>query len=164
MTLTGEQKMYDYHKHNLVYIGDYIKLADTKASIALSLNLLLIGFLGKESKNIGFDSLSIGDVGIYISLIFLLISAFFFIFKILWPRYSKSTDYYMSWGGIGSFSNKKDYLDRLGSKSVEEFIEDMAIQNYELSKVAVAKYFYLRISFTFLSIGTLIGLLSWIFV
>ncbi|WP_342577301.1 Pycsar system effector family protein [Psychrobacillus sp. FSL K6-2843] len=164
MAFNDEQKqMYDYHKHNITYISDYIKFADTKAGVALSLNLLMIGFLGKASKEIGFNYLSITDVGMYLSLIFLLTSAYFFIFRILWPRYSQNTDFYMSWGGIGSFSNQNDYLIRLGSKSEDEFLEDMAIQNYDLSKVAVAKYSNLKLGFTFLSIGTLIGLFSWFF-
>jgi len=161
MRLNDGQK-YDYHKHNLVYISDYIKFADTKTGVALSLNLLLLGFLGAESKGRGITNLSILDVGMYLSLIILLTSVFFFIL-ILWPRFSKNTDLYMSWGGIGSFSNSKDYIERLDSKSKEAFLKDLAIQNYELSKVAIKKYFYLKLGFTCLTVGAVMGLISWFF-
>lgn len=164
MAYTDEQKqLYDYNKYNSNYISDYIKFADAKAGVALSLNLLLIGFFGKFSKDVGFNNLSVSDVGLYLSLISLLISAYFLIYKILWPRYLKGTDYYTSWAGIGSFSNCHDYVERLTSKNQDDFIKDLAIQNYELSKVALAKYFNLKVSLIFLSTGTLIGLLSWFF-
>lgn len=45
-----EQRLYDYHKYNLVYIGDYIKFADGKAGVALGVTLFMIGFFGKRPK------------------------------------------------------------------------------------------------------------------
>lgn len=159
----NEKLKFDYHKHNLIYISDCIKFADTKAGVALSLNLLLLGFLGKEAKGNGYNNLSLSDVGLYISLILLLISAFLFIWKILWPRYTTNTDFYMSWGGIGSFSNSNDYIAKIESKDVEIFIKDMAIQNYDISKVAVKKYFFLKCGFFCFSFGTVLGLISWFF-
>lgn len=156
-----KDKLNEYHKFNSAYISDYIKFADTKAGIALSLNLLLLGFLGKIAKEIGSQNLSISDVGIYLGIIFLVISAGLFILKILWPRYTTSTDEYLSWGGIATFSNSNDYIQRLHSKELEEFLEDLAKQNYELSKVAKSKYFFLKCAFIFLSLGSSIGLVSW---
>lgn len=156
------QQSYDYHKHNLVYIGDYIKFADAKAGVALSLNLVLLGFLGGKTKGIGYKNLSLIDLGMYLSLLFLLISAYMFIWKILWPRYPKSTEYYMSWGGIATFSTKDDYLDRLKLKfeNEDEFLKDMAIQNYDLARVATQKYFFLKVGFVLLTMGGLLGVTS----
>lgn len=162
--MTDEQKMiFEYHKHNLIYIGDYIKFADTKAGVALSLNIVLVGFLGMESRDIGFKNMLLADVGKYLSLILLIVSAIFFIWKILWPRYSKDTSLYMSWGGMGAFSSSNDYLNVISTKNVTEFINDMAVQNYDLAKVATKKYSYLKLGFSFLSAGAIIGLLSWFF-
>lgn len=162
--MTDNEKLkFDYHKHNLIYISDYIKFADTKAGVALSLNLLLLGFFGKEAKGNRYNNLSLSDVGLYISLILLFISAFLFIWKILWPRYTTNTDFYMSWGGIGSFSNSNDYIAKIESKDSETFIKDMAIQNYDISKVAVKKYFFLKCGFSCLSFGAVLGLISWFF-
>jgi len=164
MLMSDEHKMiFDYHKHNLIYIGDYIKFADTKAGVALSLNIVLIGFLGMESRDIGFKNMSIENVGMYLSLILLIVSAILFIWKILWPRYSKDTSLYMSWGGMGAFSSANDYLNRISSKSITDFINDMANQNYELAKVASKKYHNLKLGFSFLSAGAIIGLISWFF-
>lgn len=56
----------------------------------------------------------------------------------------------MFWVGIGAFSNSQDYLNKLNSKIAEQFINDMAIQNYDLSKVATKKYLYLKVGYSFL--------------
>lgn len=159
------KQSYDYHKHNLIYISDYIKFADAKAGVALSLNLVLLGFLGAEAKGIGLKNLSLLEVGLYMSLLLLLAAVYIFIWKILWPRYPNSTDYYMSWGGIAAFSTKDDYLNRLKQKceNEEEFLKDMAIQNYDLARVATKKYFFLKVGFIFLTVGGLLGITSYFF-
>lgn len=164
MTLNDKEKMsFEYHKHNLNYISDHIKFADTKAGVALSLNIVLLGFLGKESKGNSFTEMNLADVGMYLSLVFLIISSVTFVWKILWPRYSKDTNLYMSWAGIATFSNSSDYIDKINSKSISNFIEDMAVQNYDISKIALQKYRCLKIGFSFLTSGAVLGLVSWYF-
>lgn len=158
-----KERLYDYHKHNLVYIGDYIKFADGKAGVALGATLVMIGFFGKKAKANGFDFLSIWDFSLLIGLVPLIISCYFFVWKVLWPRYTKSTDYYMSWGGIGSFKDSEAYLTHIEGVSDDKFLEDMVKQNYSLADVCLKKYKNLRYGFIALTLGVIIETLSWFF-
>jgi|SRR5690625_1388275 len=158
-----KKQLYDYHKHNLVYIGDYIKFADGKAGVALGATLVMIGFFGKKVKENSFDCLSIWDYSLLIGLIPLIISCYFFIWRVLWPRYTTNTTHYMSWGGIGSFKDSKTYLNHLKSVSEDKFLEDMGMQNHSLADVCLKKHKNLRYGFISLTLGASIETLSWFF-
>jgi len=160
----NQERMYDYHKHNLVYIGDYVKFADGKAGVALGATLLMLGFFGKIAKINGFSDLSFGEYSLLIGLIPLVAACYFFILKVLWPSYPTTSNAYMSWGGIGSFSDSQEYANHLDSKSTDQFIKDMTEQNYNIAKVCLNKYKNLKIGFICLTVGAVIEAISWFFI
>lgn len=255
MNKESEEKksmLYEYHKHNLMYISDYIKFADTKAGVALGANLLMLGFYGQQLKKTDSWSLFLKNdiqlmlmllvistvltlifsfyifdfivlaiqqfkftlnfngedtrlflifysivssvtiaintsifttILIYekehilissfqyketililfliIGLMFLVVSCYYLLLKVLWPRYSLETDYYMSWGGISSFNNVSDYIQKLDLVDSSTFINDMAKQNHALSKVCADKYINLQLGFRYLIIGASLTSLCW---
>lgn len=154
-------RLYDYHKHNLVYIGDYIKFADGKAGVALGATLLMLGFFGKETKDNGFSCLSVSEGGLLFGLFPLIIACYFFIWRVLWPRYTTDTNLYMSWGGIGSFSNSQAYASHVNAIQEEDFLYKMAEQNYSLANVCLKKYENLKYGFVALTLGAIIESISW---
>jgi hypothetical protein len=159
----SRDRLYDYHKHNLVYIGDYIKFADGKAGVALGATLLMLGFFGKEAKDNGISCLSISEAGLLLGLIPLIIACFYFIWRVLWPRYTTDTNLYMSWGGIGSFLNGPTYVSHIEGVSDIDFLHDMGQQNYSLAEVCIKKYKFLKYGFIWLTIGAIIESISWFF-
>ncbi|WP_214825412.1 Pycsar system effector family protein [Exiguobacterium sp. s28] len=251
--LEKERVLYDYHKHNLIYINDYIKFADAKAGVALGANLLMLGFYGQQLKNTDFWSLflrsdvqlllviaisvvvltllihffifnfigeqiqknasflNFSSVGSYLFLFFysiissftiayntsiftiifkyekeyiaistfqyntetllilflilglisLVVSCYYLLLKVLWPRYSLETDYYMSWGGISAFNDADKYIQKLDLVDYSTFVNDMAKQNHALSKVCAKKYINLRVGFWYLIVGALLTTLCW---
>ncbi|WP_214877070.1 Pycsar system effector family protein [Exiguobacterium sp. CH10] len=247
-----EPNLYDYHKHNLIYISDYIKFADAKAGVALGANLLMLGFYGQQLKKIDFLSLFLrNDVQLMIAipilaiiftllfhffifdfirqqiqkhdfflnslikrpylflvlysivsaitiginasisssfffnkikyfsisllpdsetiltlllifgLMLLVVSCYFLLLKVLWPRYVVETDYYMSWGGISGFRNDSEYLKKLDSVDLNTFVNDMAKQNHSLAQVCAKKYTNLKYGFRYLILGAPITILCW---
>lgn len=153
--------LYDYHKHNLAYIGDYIKFAEVKAGVGITATFTLLAFFGNEVKENGINYLSAIEIIMLMGLIPLILACYFFIWKVLWPRYSTDTTFYMSWGGIGSFSNAKKYVNEVNNKYRKQFLNDMAIQNYDLAKICLSKYKYLKKAFVWLSIGVIVESLCW---
>ncbi len=154
-------RLYDYHKHNLVYIGDYIKFADGKAGVALGAALVMLGFFGSEAKENGFSDIYFWEYGLLIGLVPLIAACYIFLLKVLWPKYPTGTSAYMSWGGIGSFANNKEYLNRINSVSNKQLINDMAKQNHSLAEVCLTKYKNLKWGFIFLTAGAIIETISW---
>jgi len=157
-------RLYDYHKHNLVYIGDYIKFADGKAGVALGATLVMLGFFGKAAKKNGFSNLSFAEYSLLIGIIPLIVACVLFIWKVLWPRYTTTTNAYMSWGGIGSFLTSQDYVNHIEQIRKDQFLHDMAHQNYSLAQVCIKKYRNLQFGFIALSIGAIIETTSWFFI
>lgn len=156
-------RLYDYHKHNLVYIGDYIKFADQKAGVAITINIALIGFYVHYLKGANLEENILAKVFLILGIIGLLLSIITLLFKVLWPRYSSDKNLYMSWGGISAFDKAQDYSSVFSSINEEDFIKDMETQNYEVAKVCMKKYKYLKLGFIFLSIGTLVSSIAWFF-
>ncbi|MEI5898020.1 hypothetical protein [Bacillus albus] len=156
-------RLYDHHKHNLVYIGDYIKFADTKAGVGLGAALVMLGFFGNEAKNIKFSSLSFWDYSLLVGLSPLIVTCYFFIWKVLWPRYTTDITLYMSWGGIGSFPNTQAYVSHIEQVEDAELIHAMGNQNYSLAQVCIKKYLNLKYGFISLTIGAVIETVSWFF-
>ncbi|MBR9747566.1 Pycsar system effector family protein [Bacillus cereus] len=156
-----EEKLFDYNKHNLVYIGDYIKLADQKASIALTINVALIGFFINYLKEAKWDKLLACKVFLIIGILTLVVSAGIALFKVLWPRYNSNTLEYMSWGGIAAYTNQDDYVKKLKESEENIFIDDMAKQNHALAKVCAVKYKFLKYSFIVFVAGILFSGFSW---
>ncbi|QBP43172.1 Pycsar system effector family protein [Paenisporosarcina antarctica] len=155
------ERLFDYHKHNLVYIGDYIKFADGKAGVALGATLVMLGFFGKAAKEQGFNNLSFNQFGLLLGLIPLVLACYFFIWRVLWPRYTTDSNLYMSWGGIGSFTSSDIYVNFLGRVVDEDFLRAMGRQNYSLAQVCVKKYKYLKFGFTWLTIGMIFEGVFW---
>ena len=163
------EKHYDHLKHNYTYIGDNIKLADTKATVALGANTVILGFLGKETKkilnseNIFNHDFTLTETLMLCSIFSLMVSIYFFVWKVLWPRYSKDdNEDYLSWSGIANFKDSQSYTKHL-KKSIQNIESDMASQVYHLAIVSLEKYKNLKYGFTFLTIGTLIGGVCWFF-
>lgn len=153
--------LYDYHKHNLVYIGDYIKFADVKAGVGITATFTLLAFFGNIVKENIFTSLTIVNIIMAIGLIPLIIASICFVWKILWPNYNLDSSLYMSWGGIGAFSDSKKYNEKISSLNRIEFIADMGKQNYQLAKVCIEKYKYLKRGFVYLTCGVVIESICW---
>ncbi|MGR5988635.1 Pycsar system effector family protein [Bacillus sanguinis] len=128
--------LFDYHKHNLVYIGDNIKFADGKSGILLTVNIALISFIFQMIKNISFPIQNwhgiVLNLSILIALLFLLYSAFQFV-SVLLPRFPKTREYYMSWGGMASFT-LTEYISKISSITHEELLHDMAKTKSRFSK------------------------------
>lgn len=156
----SKEQLFDYHKHNLSYISDNIKFADTKAGVALGIALVMIGFFGSETKDNGLNDISIQQVGLISGLILLIIAISCLILGVLWPRYSTNTDFYLSWSGIGSFNNADEYLEKINQTN---FINDMARQNYDLAYVCLKKYKRLKCGIIFLTVGAILVNFSWFF-
>lgn len=156
-----KNRLYDLHKHNLVYISDYIKFADGKAGVALGIAFIMIGFFGNEAKKNGFTCLTFPEAGLFVGLLPLILACYFFIWKVLWPRYKKDPNLYMSWSGIGSFSNSQDYVKKIEEASDEELLLEMAHQNYNLAQVCLQKYKYSRYGFIAFTIGAIIESVCW---
>ncbi|ATF11642.1 hypothetical protein A616_06475 [Brevibacillus brevis X23] len=154
--------LYDYHKHNLVYIGDYIKFADQKAGVGLTLNLAILGYFITYLKTANFSMFVVNKVFLIIGVALLLVSSFLF-FSVIWPRYVGDTRYYMSWGGIGAFKSANEYQLLLKEKTEEQFLDDMATQNHSLAKVCKNKYSFLRWGIMVLIIGIVTTGVSWFF-
>lgn len=137
-----EEKLYDYHKHNLVYISDYIKFADSKSGILLTLNVTVILFLIKALKEFSFPIKDLFGATkgllIILALGILLYSALKFVL-VLFPRFPRDKVYFMSWGGIASFT-VDEYIDKMTNISTEQFLKEMAKQNHDLSRVCTKKY------------------------
>lgn len=160
--LDDKNLLVEYHKHNLVYIGDYIKFADAKAGVAISANLIALGFFGNIIKDNNYSVTSLSEIYLIIGVL-ILASASFIFGKVLWPRYLLDKEYYMSWGGIAAFGNSEEYINQIHGQSNQEFLKSMAEQNRALALVCAKKYEYLRIGFELLAIGITLSSLSWLF-
>lgn len=156
-------RLYDYHKHNLVYISDYIKFADGKAGIALGATLVMLGFFGRQVKKNGFTDLTFAEYSLILGLLLLVGAIYVFMLKVLWPKYPSDTTAYMSWGGIGAFPNSSEYTNRINSLSNEQFINSLADQNYSIARVCLGKYQNLKYGFILMTVGAVIECVSWIF-
>ncbi|MDF9845018.1 MULTISPECIES: hypothetical protein [unclassified Paenibacillus] len=154
---------FDYHKHNSVYISDYIKFADTKAGIALGFNIALIGVFAKTLKSSWvITALKLSDLLLMVALLLLIVSLYYILYRVLWPRYVKNTQLYHSWGGIGSFSNINDYYSHLIQQPEGQFLKDMAAQNYSLAHVCIKKYRNFERAMIFLTSGAISGVAGWL--
>ncbi|KOO43082.1 hypothetical protein [Priestia koreensis] len=156
------EKLFDYNKHNLVYISDYIKLADQKASVLLTVNIALIGFIFNFLKKSDLNINIINKVFIILGVISLIISGSIIILKIIWPRYNLDANHYMSWAGISAHSNEDIYIDKVVNKEFTDFVQDMLKQNFDLAIVCKAKYKFLKISTWFFIIGLLVTGIAWL--
>lgn len=154
---------FDYHKHNSTYISDYIKFADAKAGVALSLNVVLIGIFAKTLKSTWkINSLKLSDLLLLASLLLLAFAMYYILWRVLWPRYPKNTQLYLSWGGLGSYASIDDYYNHLKQQPDTKFLKDMAAQNYALAQVCIKKYRDFERAVIFLTLGTVTGVFGWL--
>lgn len=156
------EKLFEYHKSNLIYIGEYIKLADQKASILLTINIALIGFLFNYLKTNDLPENVFCKISLPIGVSILIVTAILIISKIIWPRYVSNKDYYMSWSGVAAYDSSTDYSSVLKNTEKEKFLDDMAEQNHAIAKVCEKKYFWLKISSFLFCIGTALSGISWL--
>lgn len=170
MTKLELQEQYDYHKHTSVYISDYIKFADTKAGVAISVAGLLFAysFITLKDKVTNKSPCTLlADWTFYpqlFSILFLAYGLKFLIFTI-WPRYLVDKKIYQSWGGIGAFSEPSEYTKFLNQKFEDksQFLHDLAEQNHALAKGCVKKYSNLKSGFFWIVLGTVVGGIGWFF-
>ncbi|MDU7472354.1 MAG: DUF5706 domain-containing protein [Paenibacillus macerans] len=156
---------FDYHKHNSVYISDYIKFADTKAGVALGINVALIGIFAETLKSSWtITALKLSDLFLMVSLLSLIVALYYILWRVLWPRYVKSTELYLSWGGIGSFPTKEDYYNHLKQQPEAQFLKDLATQNYSLAQVCIKKYRNFERAVIFLTMGAISGVAGWLLI
>ncbi|MEM5008348.1 Pycsar system effector family protein [Priestia megaterium] len=163
MSNVPESTLFDYHKHNLVYIGEYIKFADQKAGVAITLNIALVGFFFNYIRGATMSEHVVAKVFLIIGVLTLLVSTLILLFKVLWPRYTTDVSQYMSWGGIASFNSSQDYSAEISSKTNAQFLDDMAQQNYFLGVVCLKKYKSLQLGLLLFAIGTGVSGLAWLF-
>lgn len=145
------------------YVGDYIKFADQKAGVLSTAILALIGFFIVNFKSSGFHITNGWDWGLVVGLSFLIVSEFYLLAGVIWPRYSRSKRQYMSWGGISSFNTAEKYIEKLRDTDEHGFVEDMAKQTYDLSRVSGSKYKSLRLGFVWFVPGLIISSVCWFF-
>lgn len=161
--LMDEMSVLDYQKQNMNYIGDYIKFTDQKAGISLTVCLALLAFYGALLKKMGLHHVNIWIVGFFIGLLLILAAVYLLIWKVIWPRYVKGDQNYLSWSGIATFDNSNDYAKRMLQINATNLARDLCKQNYELAKVCVHKNDNLRLAFIFLSSGAVLSTLIWFF-
>jgi hypothetical protein len=170
MTRLEPQEQFEYHKHTSVYISDYIKFADTKAGVAISVTGLLIAFSFITLKNkVSGKSIYtlLTDWSFYPQLLSILLLAYglkYLLFTI-WPRYLVDKNIYHSWGGIGAFSKSSEYIEFLDEKIQDknQFLNEFAEQNHALAVVCVKKYSNLKPGFFWIALGAIIGGVGWFF-
>lgn len=161
---------FDYSKHNLIYITDHIKFADQKAGIGLTIALALIGFFGHQLKGLSlsstFDTWTLAKLlsilGLIIGILSLGTAAWFFLWKVIWPRYITDPRYFLSWGGISCFT-EAEYESKMKGTDTETLIREMSIQNHNLSIVCTSKFQNLKNGFAFLAVGVILTSFSWFF-
>lgn len=166
--MTDQEKQYDYHKHQSVYISDYIKFADGKAGVTLSVIGVMIAFFMNSMKDLwkdGFTKQVYQDWPFYafaISLGVMLIGVFYLGWTI-WPRYKLDKSLYHSWGGISTFS-AEEYSVKLGDvfSESEKFLDDLSSQNHSLATVCKRKYEKLRTAYWYLGIGVVLASTTWL--
>lgn len=152
----------DFAKHHNSYLNDYIKFADAKALVIITINGLVIRIL--------FDYLTNNLVATkyFFTLIscVLLLSAIFFSVLVVYPRTSaKNSKGLIFWENVSSM-DKEEYLKEVKEIKEEDLLEKVIEQNYFLSKTATMKYKVLRIGFWFSGFGyvcLIIAGLFWIF-
>jgi hypothetical protein len=164
-----EGKQFDYHKHQSVYISDYIKFADGKAGITLSVVGVLFAFFSVQMKGwLGKDgSMKPLEVWpLYAYLVFLLgmIVGMYCLGKVIWPRYKIDRSLYHSWGGIGAFNTGDEYVAELKSKfqNQDNFLNELMKQNWALGDVCKKKYFWIRLAYIILGISIVGAGLTWL--
>lgn len=155
-------ELINYHKHNLNYINEYIKLADTKAALVFGLDLVAVGFFGKIVKKNGFNNLDFPQYIQILGVLFILASIIILGYFVLWPRYPKSNEFFMSWGGIANFPQGIEYANKIESLGVDEFNKEMALQNHSIAQVCLKKYTYLKWGFIFTTVGITICIVTWL--
>lgn len=169
--MTPFTEEYDYHKHQSVYISDYIKFADAKAGATLGVAGVFFAFFANELKGLwkkGFNESVYHHWPFYaygISLVVLGIGILY-LMSTIWPRYKIDKEYYHSWGGIAAFNLADDYKSALKRELMgeEEFLESLAAQNYTLATICKTKYRKLRWAYFFLGCGVIISGATWILV
>lgn len=165
-----EKDQFDYHKHNSVYISDYIKFADAKAGVALSICGVLFAFFIEKLRdkwmNIhSFDFFKDGFVIMLILALIVLGCGMYNLLITLWPRYLIDRSIYHSWGGIAAFDDGNQYVQELKNKFNDRqvFLESFAKQNYALGSICKTKYTKLRLGFLYSGIGVVLAGFAWFF-
>ena len=169
-----KERIYDYGKHNMMYIEANINKADTKAGVALTVSTALLGFFISKIKEAEIEFFGWWLLFTCLGLL-LLFGAILCLGLVFWPRYKKDLTLYMSWGGISAFgqngpfqpidpNGQVDYWNHLNLPTQkDQFIRDLAYQNYNLAVVCAKKYFWLRCGIVCLGAGTLLCTAVWFF-
>ncbi|WP_342477625.1 Pycsar system effector family protein [Paenibacillus sp. FSL H7-0350] len=167
MNNADENFQFDYHKHQSVYISDYIKFADAKAGITLSVVGVLFAFFSLEMKDLWKDGITdaLHDYPFYLYLVFLLgmAAGMYFLSRVIWPRYSIDKSLYHSWGGIGAFNTSNDYVTEMKRRfqNKNAFADELMKQNHALAIICKKKYFWIYLAYKTLGISIIGAGLTW---
>ncbi|MEK4853865.1 Pycsar system effector family protein [Paenibacillus sp. FSL H7-0756] len=167
MSNMDEEKQFDYHKHQSVYISDYIKFADSKAGITLSVVGVVFAFFSLEMKKLWDKGIAEAPLGypFYFYLVFLLgiVAGMYFLGRAIWPRYLIDKSKYHSWGGIAAFDTDDNYVTEMKRKfqNNTNFLEELMKQNHSIATICKKKYFWIRLAYKTLGISVVGASLTW---
>lgn len=156
-----DKKLLEFSYHENIYLSDYIKTADTKASMVITLNGVVIGFVINKLRNV----LSVFFQNFWFNAMLVvggiaLIFSYWFTLRLIFPNLSnKSGNGIIFWEDISKIE-LKDYYSKV--KYYANILDEMIKQNYYLAKTATRKYNLLKFSFIFSYIGYILILLYFI--
>ncbi|MBU1540649.1 MAG: hypothetical protein KKC29_08955 [Alphaproteobacteria bacterium] len=143
------------------YVLEMIKLADDKAKTVLALSAGALVYLFNyavprfDPSRLHLDP-SLNVDWVFTSLVismFNLAIAFVAGMGVILPRTATATNGLVFFGSISGRSSSSAYASEYGSKTTPELITESAAHNFEFSRVALKKYFYLRLSMIVMAIG-----------
>jgi hypothetical protein len=161
----------DLAKYNLSIVNEWIRFADVKASIFLTLGLAILGasfanvstsvkvakYLYDNGMTYWLGGLLIGQVAFYIAIIY----SVYRLAKVVRPRLFRKSDKH-SWFYFGSMAQLSvdDFHKFTGKLTADVVITQLHDQIYNVSVIAKEKYEDVRCGVNALFVAILIGLLS----
>ena len=125
---------------------DLIRSADQKIYLLIVMSTLLVSYVAANIEKIG----KIGPLQYGLLAVFILVSGVFYFFALstLFPRKSpaasKENASLIFFGDIATRSSAENYINDIGSISLDDLFDDLARQIYLVSHVATNKYLAYR--------------------
>lgn len=145
-------------------IGNWIRSADTKASIILALNGVVFAHLLSLSNRI----LGVGDGCAYSIGVLLVtvpfIMSLFFAFRAILPKIKVESDHALWFFGSIASTKKSDFIENLANATNDQIEANLIEQIYINSKIATEKHINLRSSWFWLVIFSVIAIAAALFV
>lgn len=160
---------YNYCLDNFKNIQELIKFADQKASgLLVVYGFLITIFINffTDSEFISIQEATIKEwITLVLGLIFcitMIVQIFYIVFKVIFPR--RASNYYNEVNCTFYYEHiskmkKTDFIDFIKSEDIDENIESIASQIYEVSKILDKKHENIRIAVILLvfSVISLVG-------